>query len=146
MPYATALTQLEDMTVEMSGQNALDFNGRVAYDYDYAGLAETQEEGHRLADALGDADILMMANHGVIVCGRGVARAFHDLYFLERACMTQMIAMATGRPRRIVPAPLAQQTARQFVEEGQVHETPSSTLHFEALKRVLDRANPGYDA
>ena len=37
-----------------------------------------------------------MANHGVITTGPTVAAAFNDLYYLERACQNQMLAMSTG--------------------------------------------------
>src|SRR6478736_5019924 len=69
MPYATALSQLEDMTLEMTGQGALQFEGRIAYDYDYNGFAHEHAEGERMAALMGDKVVLMMANHGVVVIG-----------------------------------------------------------------------------
>ena len=59
-----------------------------------------------------EADVLFLANHGVIVCGPTVAAAFDDLYYLERACMLQVLAMGTGKPLRIVPERIAGLTAR----------------------------------
>src|SRR6478736_2148751 len=58
MPYATALSQLEDMTVEMTGQGALQFEGRIAYDYDYNGFAHEHAEGERMAALMGDKVVL----------------------------------------------------------------------------------------
>jgi len=144
MPYATALTQLEDMTVEMIGQTALGFAGGIAYDYDYDGLALDMAEGERMADILGDKQVLMLANHGVVVCGASVAEAFNALYFLERACQTQLLAMATGRKLRRLPDAVVAKTRAQF---GQV-ELPGGKgmhdFHFAALKRLLDRREPEY--
>ena len=37
-----------------------------------------------MAEIMGKHSILMLANHGVIVCGKSVAEAFNSLYFLER--------------------------------------------------------------
>jgi ribulose-5-phosphate 4-epimerase/fuculose-1-phosphate aldolase len=144
MPYATALTQLEDMTLEMAGQNALGFHGGVAYDHNYGGLALDMAEGERMADILGDKMVLMLANHGVIVCGRSVADAFNSLYFLERACQTQILAMSTGKARRMVPAAMVEHTRSQFGDTGLPPGEHAYDYHFRALKRLLDRREPDY--
>jgi ribulose-5-phosphate 4-epimerase/fuculose-1-phosphate aldolase len=86
MPYATALSVLEDTGLEPVDQNALRFYGDVAYDSGYAGLALARDEGERLASELGDKRVLFMSNHGVLVAGETIAEAFNDLYYLERAC------------------------------------------------------------
>ena len=43
-------------------------------------------------------DVAFLGNHGVIVAGATVAHAYDDLYYLERACMHQVLAMSTGQP------------------------------------------------
>jgi ribulose-5-phosphate 4-epimerase/fuculose-1-phosphate aldolase len=88
---------------------------------------------------LAHADVLFLANHGVIVTGRNIAAAFDDLYYLERACMLQVLGEGTGRPLRTVPDAIAIKTGRQMVEE-----TAQAELHFEALKRLLDRDESGW--
>jgi ribulose-5-phosphate 4-epimerase/fuculose-1-phosphate aldolase len=144
MPFATALTQLEDMTVEMIGQTALGFEGDIAYDYDYDGLAYDMAEGERLAALMGDKPIVMMANHGVLVTGPTVADAFARLYFLERACQTQIYAMWTGKKRRVLPEALVAKTRAQFNEWALPEGVTANGLHFSALKRLLDRKEPDY--
>lgn len=146
MPYATALTMLEDPTLEMASQNALMFAGAVAYDRDYQGLALDREEGARLAGLLGaDKQVLFLANHGVIVVGQSVAEAYNRLYFLERACQTQVLALSTGRPLRLIPEEIVARTVEQqrLLEPGNL---PIHERHFAALKRVLDRREPDYAA
>ena len=144
MPYATALTQLEDMTLEMVGQNALGFYGEVAYDYDYNGLALDMAEGERMADILGTKTVLMLANHGVLVCGKSVADAFNTLYFLERACTTQILAMSTGKHMRQVKPDVVVATRAQFGATGLAPGQNQYDFHFAALKRQLDRREPDY--
>ena len=61
-----------------------------------------------------------------------VAVAFDELYYLERACRQQVLAMSTGRPLALIPEPLLSDTARQYM---QVLE-PQAEQHFRALKRV----------
>src|SRR3546814_10564359 len=65
MPYATALTSLEDTLRESISQNALRYYNDVAYDGSYNGLASDLEEGARMARARGAKRVLFLANHGV---------------------------------------------------------------------------------
>jgi ribulose-5-phosphate 4-epimerase/fuculose-1-phosphate aldolase len=144
MPYATALCMLENPQLEMAGQSALGFYGDIAYEADYNGLAFDQMEGERLARALGTKSMLMMRNHGVLAVGISVAQAFERLYFLERAAQAQVLALSTGRALRIVPDAVVKATAAQFQSGSTVGGRDRSDLHFDALKRMLDRTSPDY--
>lgn len=139
MPFATALTMLEGSRLEPASQNALRFYGKVAYDDEYNGLVLDNAEGDRIASRLGDADVLFLANHGVIVCGETVAWAFDDLYYLERACMAQVLAQGTGKLLKRLSHGTALATAKQIAGDRQ-----QSDLHFAALKRLLDRDGPNW--
>ncbi len=86
MPNATALAMLEGPPLVWAGQTALKFYGRTLVDEDYNGLALDKREGDRIAASLGDADVVFMRNHGVMVVGASAAEAWDDLYYLERAC------------------------------------------------------------
>jgi len=139
MPYATALCLLEDGKLEWCSQNAVRFYGRTAYDTVYNGLALDDAEGDRICGALAKADILFMANHGVLVCGDTIANAFDDLYYLERAAMVQVLAQSTGKTLRLIPDAVAAETSAQHARERQ-----QSALYLEALKRRLDQTDPGW--
>lgn len=139
MPYATALTSIEDGQLEPVTQNALRFYGDVAYDRQYSGMALDQAEGERLAVAMGDKRVLFMEQHGVMVVGETIAIAFDDLYYLERACLVQVRAMSTGRPLERLTDNLAAEFADWPGKDGSYAQP-----HFDALKRILDRDNPGY--
>jgi len=139
MPYATALSLLEGGRLEWCSQNAVRFYGRTAYDSVYNGLALDDAEGDRICAALAKADVLFMANHGVLVRGDSIANVFDDLYYLERAAMVQVLAQSTGGKLRIVPDAVAAQTAQQHAQERQ-----QSALYLEALKRRLDMTDPGW--
>ncbi len=141
MPYATALTTIRGGRLEMCTQNALRYHGRIAYDDDYGGLALSEAEGDRICAAMGEAGIAFLGNHGVIVTAATIAMAFDELYYLERACMVQVLAMSTGRPLAVLAEELAEKTAQQMQGESQ-----QAFLHFAALKRLLDRDEPGWSA
>ena len=132
MPYATALTSIRDGRIEMCTQNAFRYWNRIAYDDEYAGVALSNEEGDRMCSAMAGKDILFLRNHGVIVSGPTVAQTYDDLYYLERACMVEVLAASTGRPLVPVDAALAARVADQT--NG---ERLQSELFFESLRRTL---------
>ena len=135
MPYATALTLTADRGLDPClSQNAMRFFGRVAVDAHYNGLALDEREGERIADAMGGADVVFLGNHGVVVCGERIPYAYDDLYYLERACMVQVIAQSTGRPLM----PVAPEVAR-LVGVQTLGERMQSDLFIEALRRTLQR-------
>ena len=136
-----ALTLIEGGIIEPINQNALRYYGRVAYDNDYAGVAFDAGEGERLANIMQDKSILMMSNHGVLVGGASVARAYDDLYYLERTAAAQILAMSTGRPLKRIPQEICEDTARQLTTDN-MHRFANE--HFKSLKRVLDRDQPDY--
>jgi len=139
MPFATALTLLEGGRLEPASQNALKFYGKVAYDEEYNGLVLDDAEGDRIAGRLNGADVLFLAHHGVIVVGDTVAWAFDDLYYLERACMVQVLAQGTGKTVKRLPHSVASAAAKQMAGDR-----TQSDLHLAALKRLLDRDEPGW--
>jgi ribulose-5-phosphate 4-epimerase/fuculose-1-phosphate aldolase len=141
MPYATALTMLEEPELLPALQTSLMFHDQIAYDPDYNGLAFDEAEGDRMAAKLGNRSVLFLANHGVIVTGHTVHEAYDRLYYLERACMTQVLAMSTGRRLKLVRPEVARKTAEQM--NSAINQT-QTMAHFEALKRILDKEEPEY--
>jgi len=133
MPFATALTLTADRCLDTTlSQNAMRFHGRVAADVHYNGLALDAAEGERIAKAMNGADVVFLGNHGVVVCGERMAHAYDDLYYLERACMAQVLAQSTGRPLAPVDPAIAER-----VRDQTLGERMQSELFFEALRRTL---------
>jgi len=85
-----------------------------------------------------------MANHGVLVCGETVAKAYDRLYYLERACQVQLHAMWTGKRLRRVSDAVVEKTLTQFNTGNVYAGKPAAEHHFDALKRMLDRKEPDY--
>lgn len=149
MPYANALTRLADPRLRPLGQTEALLLDQIAYDNDYDGLARDPSEGERLARVLGEKTILFMGNHGVLVTGRSVAEAYDRLYTLERAARVQLFALWSGQPvRELTPGQVAK--VQQQINHTPLHDaagaqyTPGYQLHFDALRRLLDRREPDY--
>jgi len=131
MPNATALGMLEGPPLLWAGQTALKFYGRTAVDEDYNGLALDVDEGDRIAAALGQADVLFLKNHGVMVTGPSIAEAWDDLYYLERAAEVQLKAMGTGRPIK----PIAPEVAQRSHAQMRAGDAQSARAHMDSLLR-----------
>ncbi len=142
MPNATALSMLEGPPLVWAGQTALKFWNRTAVDEDYNGLALDAAEGDRIAAAMGDAEIVFLKNHGVMVVGPSIAAAWDDLYYLERAAEVQRLAMATGRTLKPVSPEVAARTAAQM----RAGDGEAARLHLESVKRQLAITDAGFDA
>jgi ribulose-5-phosphate 4-epimerase/fuculose-1-phosphate aldolase len=140
MRYATWLSMVEGGRLMPVSQKSLLFYGRIAYDDHYGGLAVEEEEGRRMREALGDNNILILANHGVIVTGPSVAETFYDLYYLEQCCKEQFTLVSSGAEPRLIPEDVVALTQSQYagVEDG------AADLYFDALKRRLDDEEPDY--
>lgn len=138
-PYSTAITAIRGGRLEMIHQNATRFYGEIAYDDHFNGIADATKEGERMAEAMNGKRVLFLANHGVVVVGETVARAFDDFYYLERACQVQILAMQTGRELNVMPDAVARSTHEQFTKF-----TINADLHLEEIKRILDEQEPGY--
>lgn len=141
MPYATTLTSLEDSRVLPVDQNSARFFDRIAHDDAYGGFATSEDEGLRMARALGDKPILFLKNHGVIVTGRSVAHAFDTLYYLEKACQHLVLAYSTGRPLHVIGDNIAATVASEWdAFDG------FAQAHFSELKALLDNEDSSYSA
>ncbi|MCP1838573.1 ribulose-5-phosphate 4-epimerase/fuculose-1-phosphate aldolase [Bradyrhizobium sp. USDA 4524] len=92
MPYANALTRVQNQRIFPIGQTEVSMMDRIADDDHYPSFAHEPEEGGRLAKLLHDKSTLFMANHGVLVTGETVGEAYDRLYYLERACQVQVYA------------------------------------------------------
>jgi ribulose-5-phosphate 4-epimerase/fuculose-1-phosphate aldolase len=138
-PYATAIACTDGGRLEPCHQDALRFHDRVVYDETFNGAVTGLEEGRRIAAALGDRPVLFMVHHGVTVVGPGVAKALDDLYYLEKACQYQVLAASSGRPLKVMDEETVSRTLHFFFESD-----PQIELHLAAIKRLLDRDEPGW--
>jgi ribulose-5-phosphate 4-epimerase/fuculose-1-phosphate aldolase len=115
--------------------------GSLAY-HDYEGIAVLDDEKPRLQSDLGDRTCLILRNHGLLTVGPGVAEAFLSMYTLESACQIQVAAMAGGTELVTVPKPVLDGVAHAVSVQ---RKALGANGIWPALRRKLDRRNPGYD-
>ncbi len=124
-------------------QHALAVMPGLAY-HDYEGIALNLDERERLVADLGpDKRLMMLRNHGTLAVGSTAAECWVGMFFLERACKQQVMALSAGRDK-VLPAPQAAQDEVARQTGGNVGMT--GMLAWPGCLRQLDRHLPGYDA
>lgn len=114
----------------------------LAY-HDYEGIALDHDERERIVADMGDNNALLLRNHGTLTCGETAADAFNRMFFLERACQMQIMALSAGRENLLECGDDLQNVVKsQSPKEGTA--MLSNLLIWPALKRKLERDCPGY--
>jgi ribulose-5-phosphate 4-epimerase/fuculose-1-phosphate aldolase len=122
-------------------QHGLIAGPQVAY-HDYEGIALNLDERERIVADLGPAKKLMMLkNHGILSVGATAAEAWVGIYFLQKACIQQVMALSIGRDRVL----LAPESAQNEVRSQTAGMPMVAGLAWPGLLRQLDRRMPGYD-
>jgi L-fuculose-phosphate aldolase len=106
--YATALGAT-DAELELLSHDGILFAEGVGR-FDDPDLIVDDEQGERVAAALGSGRAVLMQNHGVLVVGKDVPWAVLAAVTLERAARLQSIASALGELR-----PIARELALQLL-------------------------------
>jgi ribulose-5-phosphate 4-epimerase/fuculose-1-phosphate aldolase len=120
-------------------QTAMRFT-QVAY-HDYEGVAVNLEEQQRLVADLGEADLMVLRNHGLLVVGPTIQQAFSNIYRAELACKAQLLAMGSGTKLTLPSAEVIALTNHLYRPEVR---RPFGVLEWPALMRKLDRIDPTY--
>jgi ribulose-5-phosphate 4-epimerase/fuculose-1-phosphate aldolase len=132
-------------------QHALIVLPRLAY-HDYEGIALNLDERERLVHDLGDKQTMLLRNHGTLAVGSSAGEVWNAMFFLERACKQQVMALTAGRENVLIAPEAAQEeVARQMGAARPATPRPAGNagpggLVWPACLRRLDREMPGYDA
>jgi ribulose-5-phosphate 4-epimerase/fuculose-1-phosphate aldolase len=123
-------------------QTAMLVREEIAY-HDYEGVATDLDERERLVADLGPTKkAMILRNHGTLAIGPTVAECFLTLYFLERACEAQIMALSAGADRMYATNQgVAEKAAMQGAQGLGV---VGKLLAWPALLRKLDRIDPSF--
>jgi ribulose-5-phosphate 4-epimerase/fuculose-1-phosphate aldolase len=134
--YGLAVSALKDGLLPLV-QDAMPFFEQVAY-HDYEGMSTDTDERQRLASSLGDKNVMILRNHGLLTCGATVGEAFMLMYYLERSCKVQMRVLASGADVNLLPAEVCRNAAAQY------ELFPHGKYEWPALLRMLDQRASGF--
>lgn len=121
-------------------QTAMLIRGDLAF-HDYEGVAVDLEERDRLVLDLGAKNAMILRNHGTLAVGQNVGECFIRLYYLERACQAQVMALSADDHVNNPPQGSPEITAQQ----GAVGlPLAANLLAWPALKRKAYRLDPAF--
>ncbi|HEY4198935.1 MAG TPA: class II aldolase/adducin family protein [Devosiaceae bacterium] len=113
---------------------------KIAYN-DFEGIAINDDEKKSLVRDLGDAEVMILRNHGLLTVGPSVPEAFNSMYRLELSCKAQLMAMACNTPL-VVPPDDVVALARSQWAPGITRRY--GILEWPAMLRQLETIDPSY--
>ena len=137
--YSTALSTLKDPSLKPIDQNTMIFYNRVSIFRDFGGLG-FEEESLKMANALGNKQHMLLANHGIITTGETVADGFNSLYYFEKAAETYLTALSTNKELNIVSHEIAEKTAQETAD----YPINLARLFLNQIRLILDKEEPDY--
>lgn len=102
---------------------------------DTGALIATAELGAALAGTLGDGPAVLMPQHGAVTVGPDAAAAVMYAVLLERACRTQLMAMAAGGPK------VWSDSEEAAFKRDQVWNPAQRDAGWNYLQRLAERTN-----
>ena len=138
-PAGQAVSAHEDGLLPLT-QTAMLIRGDVAF-HDYEGVAVDLDERERLVEHLGEKNAMILRNHGTLAVGKNVGECFIRLYYPERACQAQIMALSAGDSLNHPPQGAPEVTA----EQGAIGlPMAANFLAWPALKRKAYRLDPSF--
>jgi ribulose-5-phosphate 4-epimerase/fuculose-1-phosphate aldolase len=138
-PAGQAVSAHEEGLLPLT-QTAMLVRSDLAF-HDYEGVATDLEERDRLVADLGSKGGMILRNHGTLAVGGTVGECFVKLYFIERACQAQIMALSAADKCNNPP----QGTPELAAEQGMVGlRLAANLLAWPALKRKAYRLDPSF--
>ena len=139
-PHGQAVSAHSDGLLPLT-QTAMLIRGDIAY-HDYEGVAVDLSERERIVADLGDRNAMLLRNHGTLAVGETVGEAFVKIYFLERACEAQILALSAGQANLNNPPQGAPEAAAEQGRNGL--KFAAGMLAWPALLRKAYRLDPSF--
>jgi ribulose-5-phosphate 4-epimerase/fuculose-1-phosphate aldolase len=139
-PHGQAVSAHGDGLLPLT-QTAMLIRDEVAY-HDYEGVAVDLDERGRIVADLGSKGAMLLRNHGTLAVGETVGEAFVRIYFLERACQAQILALSAGEGNLSNPPQGAPEVAAQQGKIGL--KLAAGALAWPALLRKAYRLDPDF--
>ncbi len=111
--------------------------GNLAY-HDFEGITVRAEESDRLVRSLGNKNMMILRNHGLLAAGCSVPEAYFTYWTLQRACEVQVCANAIPGPNIALDAAIH----AQIIDDRKAFDKSGSlprTL-FDAMIRRMEIA------
>lgn len=95
-PFHACLFAATEDPLQPIGMEGMHFTLNTPHYRETSNLINSQQLGRNLAEALGDARVVFMKNHGITFCGDDIPAAVITGLHLEKACKAQLLLNASG--------------------------------------------------
>lgn len=114
---------------------------QLAY-HDFEGITVNPEEKERLVANLGEKNLLILRNHGLLTCGKSIREMFANMWLLQRACEIQCAIDSTGQPNIPIDENIAKSSSKLLEVQMSGHEM--GLLEFDMMQRRINKLDPSY--
>jgi len=137
--YSTALSALKDPSLPPIDQNTMRFFNRISLYNEYGGMG-FEDESVKMANALGNKQHMLLANHGILTTGETISEGFDALYYFEKSAETYITALSTNRELNIASDEVAEKTAQEWAN----YPSDLARSHLDQIRLILDKEEPEY--
>jgi ribulose-5-phosphate 4-epimerase/fuculose-1-phosphate aldolase len=89
-----------------------------------------------LCNNLGEKDILILKNHGVLTVGENLPQAFCSMYMFEKSAKAQITALSMGHPIRYIKDSVVSKVLDQAYDFG---SNKNYKMEWDALVRMIKK-------
>jgi ribulose-5-phosphate 4-epimerase/fuculose-1-phosphate aldolase len=102
-PYHATVLAALGILPDVLHQTGCMYDGDFVFVNEYDGEISDPSKGSALADAIGNASIILLANHGLIVTGETLAQATYRAASFDRQCRLMVDMLKIGTKYTVVP-------------------------------------------
>ncbi|WP_024440269.1 MULTISPECIES: class II aldolase/adducin family protein [unclassified Mycobacterium] len=138
-PYYVSLLASLQTLPDLVHQTGSLFLDDLCFVEDYDGEVDTVSRARDLAERIGNANLAILASHGVIATGRTLAEAVYRSATIERVCKLAYHVMLTGRtPTPMKRSDMAGMQASLIERAADVYWAGAARMTIKADRHVLD--------
>ncbi|MEY4131481.1 MAG: hypothetical protein RLZZ31_1605 [Actinomycetota bacterium] len=134
-PYYVVVLASLGMMPEFLHQQSSMFDGELGFVSEYSGEIDSPELGADLAERVGSASVVILANHGAIVTAPTIEEATYKAATLDRQCKLMFDVLVAGRPATTVPPVVRPAMKASLLERG-------TEVYWAGAVRKLVRTEP----
>jgi ribulose-5-phosphate 4-epimerase/fuculose-1-phosphate aldolase len=103
------------------------------------------DERQRMVRDLGENNVMILRNHGLLTCGRNIPECFNRMFWLKRACDLQVMFLSCNQQMIRLSDEVIEKTWSAYQPGGSRHQQQKQgLLEWPALLHKLDAIDPSY--
>lgn len=112
--------------------------------HDYESIVNLDERSRMVRD-LGDNNVMILRNHGLLTCGASIPECFNRMFWLKRACDLQVMFLSCNQQMTRLSDEVIEKTWAAYQPGGSRHQQQKQGLvEWPSLLHKLDTIDPSY--